>query len=186
MIDFGAPTADHQTGEPLYLICTNAKRDKCCAKYGLRIYQELRQNVGERAWQCSHIGGHRFAPTALFFPEGICYGRMEPEAVPALIEQQRNGHLSLHYLRGRVGLDGPLQAADYLLRIEQGTTAIDDLTLQAAEMVGDNLWDIRFNAANQTQNVRLEKTITDIAIYTSCFNDKQAFLEEYRLISAGG
>ena len=184
-IDFSAPTADHLTDDPVYLVCTNAKRDKCCAKFGLKIYQELREQVGNRAWQCSHLGGHRFAPTTLFLPAGICYGRIEPEAVPALVEQQRDGHLSLHYLRGRVGLAGPLQAADYLLRSERGITAIHDLHIEAAERVADNLWDVNFSAAGKTYNVRLEKTITDVAIYTSCFNDKQAFLEEYRLIAAG-
>ena len=184
-LDFSAPDSNRRTDDPLYLVCTNARRDRCCAKLGLPIYRELRRLVGKHAWQCSHLGGHRFAPTALFFPEGICYGRIEADAVAALVEQQRNGHLSLHYLRGRVGLEQPMQAADYLLRSEMGVKTINGMALQAAEMAAENLWDIRFQSGDKTQNARLEKTQTDVAIYTSCGKDKQALLEEYRLISAG-
>ncbi len=184
-LDFSTPAADQRTTDPLYLICTNAKRDICCAKFGLKIYQALREQVGAQAWQCSHLGGHRFAPTAIFFPEGVCYGRIEPEAVTALVEQQRTGHLSLHYLRGRVGLDKPLQAADYLLRSERGLTAINDIRFDTINSVADDLWDLQYTTAGKTHSARLENILTDTAIYTSCFNDKQALLEEFRLITAG-
>lgn len=168
------------SAEPLYLVCTNARRDRCCATYGLGIYNALLPVVGSRVWQCSHIGGHRFAPTGLFFPHGICYGRMNPNSIPALVEMYRGGHLSLEYLRGRVCYRGPVQAADYLLRAKLGVTAVNALTLIDSTTVGPDLWDIRFVVNGEKHSIRLEKFSTDTEIFTTCNDTKKALVADYR------
>ncbi|SER03582.1 hypothetical protein SAMN05216188_107153 [Lentzea xinjiangensis] len=63
---FGTPVRD-----PLLLICTNSKRDVCCALYGRPIATAL------RLWECTHTGGHRFAPTGVLLPTGHLYGRID-------------------------------------------------------------------------------------------------------------
>lgn len=168
--------------EPLYLVCLNARRDRCCALYGLGIYNALVPVVGNRVWQCSHIGGHRFAPTGLFFPHGICYGRMNPDHIPSMVEAYRSGHLSMEYLRGRVCYRAPVQAADYLLRARLGITAIDALTLIDATAVGPDLWDIQFAVNGKKHSIRLEKYSTDTEIFTSCNDTKKAIVADYRLV----
>jgi hypothetical protein len=168
--------------EQLYLVCTNSKRDACCAKYGIGIYNELRQHVGNSAWQCSHIGGHRFAPTALFFPQGICYGRMNPNEAKSFVSLFREGQIALDYLRGRACYDRPTQAADALLRLEHNLTHVDDVQFINSETMGANEWSMQFRTKGENKNIRLEKVTTDVEIYTSCFDDKTAFLEEYRLV----
>lgn len=67
------------------LVCTHDGRDACCGKFGYRVYGRLRfgyaaENPGLRVWRTSHIGGHRFAPTLIDFPEGRYRGHLEPEA----------------------------------------------------------------------------------------------------------
>lgn len=47
----------------LYLVCTNGRRDRCCAKWGLPLYNEFADLVPNLAWQTTHIGDHRFAGT---------------------------------------------------------------------------------------------------------------------------
>ena len=133
------------------------------------------------AWQCSHMGGHRFAPTSLFFPHGLCYGRIEPGQVAAMMDAYRSGQLVPEYLRGRVCYAAAAQAADVLLRMQLGMTAIDGLTLGESTRVGTNQWDMKFVADGGKYNVRLEKIRTDVEIYTSCFSDKRAWVEQYRL-----
>lgn len=174
--------AANLNAEPLYLVCMNAKRDRCCATYGLGIYNALLPVVGSRVWQCSHIGGHRFAPTALFFPHGICYGRMNPASTPTVVEAYRGGHLSLEYLRGRVCYHGPVQAAEYLLRARLGITAIEALTLIQATAVGPDLWDIHFAVNGEKHSIRLEKFSTDTEIFTSCNDSKKAIVADFRLV----
>src|SRR5579859_6765790 len=44
--------------ERVFLVCTNGRRDKCCAKFGPPIYAQVARAAGESAWQTTHIGGH--------------------------------------------------------------------------------------------------------------------------------
>jgi len=39
------------SNEPLFLVCTNSKRDKCCAKYGVGIYTELQRQRKDKDLQ---------------------------------------------------------------------------------------------------------------------------------------
>ena len=58
--------------EPLFVVCTHGKRDRCCARYGRPLYDALRdQTDPEWVWQCTHVGGDRFAGNLVCFPEGL-------------------------------------------------------------------------------------------------------------------
>ena len=65
-LDLSAVLADpgryEAVAEPHYFVCTNGQRDVCCARFGLPVYAGLRAQVGQRVWQVTHLGGHRFAP----------------------------------------------------------------------------------------------------------------------------
>ncbi|MDX2140575.1 MAG: sucrase ferredoxin, partial [Chloroflexota bacterium] len=103
--EMGVPVA-----EPLYIVCTNGKRDVCCARHGLPIYNALRA-AGAQAWQCNHIGGHRLAGTLVAFPHGVYYGRVTADDVPALLAAVGNGEMLLERVRGRACLEAVGQAA---------------------------------------------------------------------------
>lgn len=98
--------------EPQYFVCTNGQRDVCCARFGLPSYAALRERVGERAWQVTHLGGHRFAPNVLVLPQAALYGRVAPEAVPAFVEAVESGALAFAHLRGRTSQPAHVQAAE--------------------------------------------------------------------------
>lgn len=61
-------------------VCTNGRRDQCCAQGGLALGKELMDANPGQIWECSHLGGHRFAPTALLWPTGQVLGRLNPKA----------------------------------------------------------------------------------------------------------
>jgi len=67
---------------PTTFVCTHSKRDRCCAVEGRAIVTSLVDEADaatrERIWECSHIGGHRFAPALLSLPSGAVYGRLGP------------------------------------------------------------------------------------------------------------
>ncbi|MCS7480511.1 sucrase ferredoxin [Umezawaea endophytica] len=69
---FGTP----ETG-PLLLVCTNGKRDVCCALAGRPIVADLAARHGDAVWECTHTGGHRFSPTGVLLPSGYLYGRLD-------------------------------------------------------------------------------------------------------------
>ena len=111
--------------QPHYFVCTNGQRDRCCARFGLPAYHRLRELVGERAWQVTHLGGHRFAPNVLVLPQGRLYGRLHsqggddgPDAIAGFVAEMEAGRLALPYLRGRTCLPKPAQAAEGLVGSE--------------------------------------------------------------------
>ena len=72
--------------QPLFLVCTHGKHDQCCAKFGIPIYNELAKHMGEQAWQCSHLGGDKFAANMLCLPHGIYYGYVSVADVQLIVE----------------------------------------------------------------------------------------------------
>ena len=56
---------------PLVLVCTNGRHDPCCATFGRPLARVLREGAQrDDVWECSHIGGDRFAANIVILPEG--------------------------------------------------------------------------------------------------------------------
>ena len=104
-----------EVAEPHYFVCTNGQRDLCCSRYGLPAWTRLDEIAGERAWQTTHVGGHRFAPNVLVLPQGALYGRVTEAEVPGFAETVEAGRLSLEHLRGRCAWPAEAQAAEALV-----------------------------------------------------------------------
>ena len=98
-----------------YFVCTNGQRDVCCARFGLPTYAALRERVGERVWQTTHVGGHRFAPNVLTLPRAALYGRVQPADVDAFVDAIEHDRLAAPWLRGRTHHRPEVQAAEAAL-----------------------------------------------------------------------
>ncbi|MDQ7035496.1 MAG: sucrase ferredoxin [Anaerolineae bacterium] len=140
--------------EPLYAVCSNGKRDICCSKFGIALYNALTALVGDAVWQVSHIGGHRLAATMYCFPHAICYGFLSEDDASPIVQSYSTGHLLLHKLRGRAIMAKPVQAADYFLRHELSETRINALRIMTAEN-SDGQWDICLEIDNVTYCVQI-------------------------------
>lgn len=121
----------HAVEAPQYFVCTNGQRDVCCARFGLPLYARLRELVGRRAWQTTHVGGHRFAPNVLALPQGALYGRVAREAAANFVATVEAGQLCLPHLRGRSALPPQAQAAESALR----EPALEVVSCEAEEVV---------------------------------------------------
>ena len=71
--------------EPLYLVCTNGKRDRCCARQGANFFRTLQPLAGASVWQTTHLGGHRFAPTLLTLRRSHVWS-FTPNDAPTLLQ----------------------------------------------------------------------------------------------------
>ena len=114
------PSVDH----PALVVCTNGRRDQCCATWGRALLDELPREVAPRVWECTHLGGHRFAPTGLLVPSGFVLGRLQAPAVHRAVVE---GRLDLACVRGRSDLTAPEQVAEHEARRVRG---IDDLGIR--------------------------------------------------------
>jgi hypothetical protein len=88
-------------GEPLALVCTDGKHDRCCGKLGRSLVAALRGALD--VVEASHLGGHRLAPNCLVLPTGRAYGRVGAADAAALIEAVRHDRVYLPCYRGRSG-----------------------------------------------------------------------------------
>ncbi|RIQ19553.1 sucrase ferredoxin [Jiangella rhizosphaerae] len=136
----GLPELRPET-EPLLLVCTNGRRDLCCAVKGRALVAGLRDDVLGRVWETTHLGGHRFAPTAVLLPHGVMYGRMDDKLALLLVEEARAGRFLDDGYRGRSTFERPGQSAEAAVRRLLGHTGLDDLTVSSLVPVADRAWD---------------------------------------------
>ena len=105
---------------PLLLVCTHSKRDLCCAMYGRPLAAGLASNpnYAQAVWETSHLGGHRFAPTAVQLPHGWVHGRLDHSTAAAVLDGAMTSPetVPIGTARGRSALTGPAQAADLAVR----------------------------------------------------------------------
>ncbi|WBB62622.1 sucrase ferredoxin [Streptomyces sp. WMMC500] len=120
-------------GEPPVFVCTNGRRDRCCALLGRPLAADLHAAGGTATWEITHIGGHRFSPTLLLLPHGYAYGRMTPHAVKEVIEWLASGLVVPDGCRGRSTWERPGQAAELAVRRLTGAYGADDLVVVRTE-----------------------------------------------------
>ena len=101
-------------GDPVLFVCANAQRDVCCAIESKPLLAQLSQRLD--VWQCTHIGGHRFAPTALLLPTAMVYGRLTAETAVLALDAARRGEIVTHEARGSSWLNPLEQVADVHVR----------------------------------------------------------------------
>ncbi len=119
---------------PVVLVCGHGRRDACCARLGVPLFDGLqRQSPGDGVWLSSHQGGHRFAPNLLVLPLGIQLGRVPLERAGEVLELLGTERIPLDLYRGRTIYPPPVQAAEILARTVTGCDGVFDLQLVSTE-----------------------------------------------------
>jgi hypothetical protein len=157
--------------EPLFLACTHGKHDPCCARRGRPLFDALSEQLdSDSVWQCTHVGGDRFAGNLVCLPHGVYYGRVERDTVPMLVDEYLTGRISLAHYRGRSCWSFAVQAAERRVRAEEGLTALDDLSLAGAEKVGER-WTVSFATRVGPREVEVMAEVGDLTQLT-CSADR--------------
>lgn len=107
-LDGSTGTPDDQ---PLFLVCAHSKHDTCCALRGRPVAAAIEATRPGRVFECSHLGGDRFAANVLVLPVGLLYGRVLPFAAPEFVAAAEADEVVGALLRGRVGYPPTVQAA---------------------------------------------------------------------------
>ncbi len=129
---FGADRGE-SLEHPLFAVCTHGKRDRCCARFGRPLYDAVADQVNRGwVWQCTHVGGDRFAGNLVCFPEGLYFGRVGLGDVWPVLDDYLAGRIYLDRYRGRSCYPFRVQAAEEAVRRETGLKGFDDITLVSA------------------------------------------------------
>ena len=106
--DAARPTAAQDS---ILLVCTHGVHDTCCALRGRLVAASLAKNWPNEVWECSHIGGDRFAPNVVVLPDGFYYGNLDGDSAVDVVGQHLAGTVPSVHLRGMARYSPPVQAA---------------------------------------------------------------------------
>jgi hypothetical protein len=159
LLDLDLDAAGEPVAHPLFLVCTHGKHDPCCARYGRPLYEAVGEQLDEEwVWQCSHVGGDRFAGNLVVLPEGLYLGRVEPFAVWETLDELLVGRVPLGSYRGRSCYPFPVQAAERAVRETTGLVGVDDLRLAGFAGADGAAWRVRFTTVTgEAWEVEIER-----------------------------
>ena len=114
--------------QPVVLVfLTHGVHDVCCALRGRAVAAALASRWPELVWECSHIGGDRFASNVVLLPDGFYYGNVDPASALATVEAHLAGTVFPDRLRGMARFLPPVQAAVIAAYQHYGTLAPSDV-----------------------------------------------------------
>jgi hypothetical protein len=135
----GTPSAD-----PVYLVCTHGRHDPCCALRGRPVALTIADLRPEQTWECSHLGGDRFAANLVALPHGLYYAHVTPYTAERFVRAYEEGRVEVAWLRGRSAYSAPVQAAQHHVRLALGEDRIDALPVRRFEQRDEHTWHVRF------------------------------------------
>jgi (2Fe-2S) ferredoxin len=140
LLDAAAALTDSSIGavrsDPVVLVCTHGVHDVCCALRGRPVAATLASRWPELIWECSHIGGDRFASNVVVLPDGFYYGNLDPDSALATVDAHVAGTIRPEYLRGMARYLPPVQAAVIAAYQHYGPLGPADISVRATEHIG--------------------------------------------------
>jgi hypothetical protein len=145
--------------EPLLLVCTHGRHDTCCALRGRPIAEALADRWPETTWECSHVGGDRFAANLVVLPDGACYGNLSAGSAVPVVEAHLGGTVTPAHLRGLSTEPPVVQAALVAAHERFGPGGARDLVGETVDAVGPDAWRVRLAGRGALPAV-VEATVT--------------------------
>jgi hypothetical protein len=144
-VDPGRPVPPFQvrTQHPLALVCTHGRHDLCCAIEGRAVAAAAAADPRADVWECSHLGGDRFAGNLLWLPSGLLFGGLSAETTRPILDAAHEGRVVLEHFRGRCGDPQAAQAAQWHLMRALGEHHADEVvvehfTIEHSEPTGES------------------------------------------------
>jgi hypothetical protein len=174
----GAPCPDG-----VVLVCTNGRHDPCCADKGRPVVRALAAAGVADIWESSHVGGDRFAANLVSLPDGVYYGRVQPDDAADLVAAHRAGTIDLGHYRGRSHLPPLVQAADLYARQHLGETRLEGLTVLSTEAgPGDTSAVLVQQRGGEAFEVLVERYRVEPAVQLTCHVATLSQPWAYRLV----
>ncbi|MEZ5184254.1 MAG: sucrase ferredoxin [Candidatus Nanopelagicales bacterium] len=168
-------------GEAVAIVCAHSRHDVCCAIKGRPTAADLDVQWPGRVWECSHLGGDRFAATMVLLPHGLCYGRVTSEVGRRILYAHEHGFVVPENLRGRSSYSRHAQAAQALAR-ESGwaSSLIGAIQPVSERAVSDGQYEVVL-AAEPALMVRFRERTVELGTPATCRSTIDAFGREYDL-----
>lgn len=126
--------------DPVLLVCAHGLHDTCCAVRGRPVAAALARRWPAATWECSHVGGDRFAANVVVLPDGTYYGGLDADSATDVIAGHLDGRLDPTHLRGSVRWPPAAQVAVAEVHASQGPYAADDVRAEHWTSDGPGRW----------------------------------------------
>lgn len=150
-------SAGEPSDRPVFAVCAHGRHDQCCAVRGRVVAARLALAYPEETWECSHLGGDRFAGTMVLLPHGLYYGWADDADVVAVADAYLRGRVVPASLRGRSSYSHPVQAAQHFARSALGDDTLDAYPPLREDRTVDG-WTVGLATPDGSVSVRLVET----------------------------
>ena len=130
------PAGSAAAAVSMILVCTHGVHDTCCAIRGRPVAAALAARWPDQVWECSHVGGDRFAPNVVVLPDGFYYGALDPASAVDTVAQHLSGSVPTAALRGMARYPPPVQAAVIAAYSRSGPLGIHEVSVLAVRQEG--------------------------------------------------
>lgn len=133
--------SDRWSADPVVLVCTHARHDACCGVRGRPVAAALAEAHPDMLWECTHVGGHRFAANLVLPLDGTYYGRVDAETGADLIDAHvEKSEISGEHVRGFSWMAPAAQAVAVEAHRRWGPAGADDISAASAVVLGPDRW----------------------------------------------
>jgi len=134
----------------MLLVCTHATHDVCCALRGRPVAAALQEHWPGQTWECSHLGGDRFAANVVLLPDGVMYGNLDEASSVDVVARHLNGEVSLGHLRGTSVHSPPMQAALGYVMERRGPRSFRQVHAHGLRTLAEDRWraDVKVDGAS--------------------------------------
>ena len=177
------------------LVCTHGSHDQCCARYGNPFYTQAKRVVRSvdgdlQVWRCSHLGGHRFAPTAITFPDGRSYAKLDSLSLKSILSRSGAIELIEPIYRGSSLIPVELQVLERSLLLKFGWDWMKTGIRYSIRLLNDaephigKLVQIEFQLPGQQLTICQAQIVPDldkcVTLRASCNAEKESTFTKYR------
>jgi hypothetical protein len=176
-------THENKFPELIYLVCTNGKKDKCCSKFGVPVFKQLSQ-LAANVWECTHVGGDRFAPNVLTLPYCIFYGSLSIEDLHTMVKLTNEQKIFLNKYRGRSCNSLIEQAAEYYLMKQLNNLNIFDYEIVNSAQTSPGYFEVEFRntKTGALKLIKIKQGKALIKRRLTCNSTKEEYPLTYQLI----
>ena len=140
------------------LLCTQGSHDICCGSKGTRLAELMEEHdTGVELFKVSHLGGHRFSPTAMTMPDGRMWAGLDSETLSSILEKRIEVKEIAKLCRGWTGaIKGPEQIAEIEV-FKQIGWELDNQKRQILTNALDDEWSVEILTENERWLVDIRK-----------------------------
>ncbi len=167
-----------------FMVCTHGKHDRCCALFGVKVYNSLKLITGTaNVWQSSHLGGDRYAGNLAIFPHGIFYGHVDEGSIESIVAIHRKGLIAKKHFRGYCWYPQVVQAAEYFVRTHTDDWRQSSLTSFRYQRISDQRYRVQLVLGPQVFETTIDDVVGEKEVLMDCSATAKVRLAEYRLVN---